>query len=96
MCRKCSKQCKNWILVQNKCLEESENLLSVWIEDMKQKQVPLSLALIWAKTKKKYNLSDSLFNFQQVKVVLKISNIDSLHNIFADHVSAKKFLDKLA
>lgn len=89
--------------VRNKSLEETENALSVWLEDMSQKRVPISSALIRAKAKKIFDKfprdSESSFDFQASKGWFEnFKKRHNLHNIklvgesaSADHEAAKRF-----
>lgn len=89
--------------VRNKCLEKTENALSIWLEDMSQKRIPISSALIRAKARKIFEHmksdSDSSFDFQASKGWLEnFKKRYNLHNIkltgesaSADHDAAKIF-----
>lgn len=89
--------------IRNKVLEETEKALGIWIEDMSQKRVPLSSALIRAKAKKLYDkineTSHSDFDFQaskgwfeNFKKRLNLHNIKLLgESASADHEEANKF-----
>lgn len=89
--------------IRNKGLEETEQALGIWIEDMSQKKMPLSSALIRAKAKKLFDRinqnSPSEFDFQASKGWFEnFKKRLNLHNIklvgesaSADHEAANEF-----